>query len=596
MVLVNDENKRRFKRGFKRRHKNALVLSQQADQQIEKLLIRRFDRLISVRRFIFLWVSLFLILISCGLLQLRALSAHYQTLKPVPGGLYHEGMIGTFTNANPIFASGSANVAVSRLVFSGLFRYDDSNALVGDLAQKYELSTNQKRYLVHLKPNIRWHDGKPFTADDVIFTYKSIQNIESQSSLYSSWKDITVSKLDGDTVIFDLPNPLSAFPYSMTNGIIPAHLLKNIPAVQLRSAAFNTSPVGTGPFEWRFVEVVGKATIDREQRISLSANDDYHGGEPKLDGFNLITFTNDEKLIQAFKNKQINAMSGLEKLPEGMEKDSNIQTNVTPLSGIVMSFFNNSKPILGDANVRKALVSAVDRKNILELFDFPTYPAQGPLLSGQLGYDPALGQLPFDEAKANQLLDQAGWLRGEGGVRTKGSQQLVLNLRSQESQEYTKVAQALQRYWGRVGAKVSVHYYNNDDLQTSVISNHDYDILLYGISIGVDPDVFAYWHSSQASVSSQGRLNLSEYKSTAADQALEAARTRADPAVRIPKYQSFTSTWVGDAPAQALYQPNYLYISHGQVFNYSRKSANSGVDRYYEVHNWMIRQQKQTIK
>jgi ABC-type transport system substrate-binding protein len=87
---------------------------------------------------------------------------------------------------------------------------------------------------------------------------------------------------------------------------------------------------------------------------------------------------------------------------------------------------------------------------------------------------------------------------------------------------------------------------------------------LYGISLGVDPDVFAYWDSSQASISSQGHLNLSEYKSKAADQALESARTRADAQLRVTKYKAFLTAWTNDAPALALYQPNMLYISGGR--------------------------------
>jgi ABC-type transport system substrate-binding protein len=128
-----------------------------------------------------------------------------------------------------------------------------------------------------------------------------------------------------------------------------------------------------------------------------------------------------------------------------------------------------------------------------------------------------------------------------------------------------------------------VHYYSNDDIQKAVVPSHDYDILLYGISIGVDPDVFAYWDSSQASLSSQGHLNLSEYKSKAADQALESGRTRTDPELRATKYRGFLTAWANDVPALALYQPNSIYVSRGPVFNFERKAANTSADRFYNV-------------
>jgi len=595
MAGIDDETKRRLKRRFRRRQKNALILGQQADQKIENLLIRRFDRLLSVRRFVSLWILLLLILILTGVYQAKGLSGYYQTLQPVPGGLYTEGLIGSFTNANPLYATGAADTAVSRLVFSGLFKYDNKNSLVGELAKDYKLNETQNRYTVHLRHGLVWQDGFPVTASDVVFTYKTIQNIEAQSPLYSSWQGINVSKFDDYTVNFDLPNALSAFPYSLTNGIIPQHLLKNIPPEQLRSAPFNIKPVGSGPFEWKFIEVSGNTPQTRQQRVSLAANKHYFEGRPKLDGINIITFSDDQQMVTAFQNKQIGAMSGLENLPDQLASDRSLQVYVTPLTTSVMTFFNNSRPPLSDAGVRLALIQGVDRIKLTTLFDEPVEISDSPLLKGQLGYDKTLIEPAFNRDAANQVLDQAGWVKGANGQRAKAGQPLAFNLAAQDTPNYTKAAQFLQKSWASLGVKVQVSYYSRDELQSSVISNHDYDALLYGVGIGVDPDVYAYWDSSQAAITSQGHLNLSEYKSTAADQSIEAGRTRADPSVRAVKYKAFLGQWVKDLPAMPLYQPNYLYISRGPVFNYERQSANSGADRYYNVNNWMVRQKKQTI-
>ncbi len=595
MLAINRANKKRWLRRFRRRSREAIELGQQADRKIESLLIRRFDRLMFVQRFVFLWILLFVLMYFCLVYQIRALSPYYQSLQPVPGGLYTEGIIGSFTNANPLYASGTADTAVSRLVFSGLFKYDTRNMLIGDLAKDWTLDAAQTRYTVHLKRNITWHDGQPFSADDVLFTYKTIQNVGSQSSLYASWQGINVTKQDNFTVNFDLPNPLSSFPYAMTNGLVPAHLLKDIPVQNLRSAAFNTNPVGSGPFIWKFAEVTGSNSADRQQRLTLAQFSKYWAGRPKLDGFSLITFSNDQRLISAFQKKQINAMGGLESVPEGLSHDKSVEAYTTPLSSAVMAFFNNSRPNLSDVNIRKALVSGVDRLQTLKLSPHPVNLVDSPLLHSQLGYDPTAVELSYNAARANQLLDQAGWPRGQAGQRFKNGQLLSLNLVSQDTQQYTKVSQFLQQQWGQLGIKVNVRYYNGDDLQSAVIANHAYDILLYAISIGVDPDVFAYWDSTQASLNSQGHLNLSEYKSGVADVALEGARTRADPALRLPKYKAFLGTWSQDAPALALYQPDFLYITRGPIFNYARKADNSGVDRFYNVDNWMVRQKRQTL-
>ncbi|HET7827509.1 MAG TPA: ABC transporter substrate-binding protein, partial [Candidatus Saccharimonadales bacterium] len=339
MARLDEQTKRRFRRRLRRRQKDALILGQQADQKIEHLLIRRFDSLLSVRRFVLLWVSLLILLILAGVLQARGLSRYYQSLQPVSGGLYTEGLIGSFTNANPMFANGAADTAVSRLVFNGLFKYDTKNHLVGDLASGYAVSGEaQARYVVHLRHNVLWQDGYPFKADDVVFTYRTIQNIEAQSPLYSSWQGINVTKVNDYTVDFDLPNALSSFPYSLTNGIVPAHLLDGIPADQLRSASFNTNPIGTGPFDWKFIEVTGTAVQDQQQRISLSANTHYYAERPKLDGINLITYSGEQAMLKAFDAKQINAMSGLDNLPSGLANDKSLQVYATPLTTEVDAF------------------------------------------------------------------------------------------------------------------------------------------------------------------------------------------------------------------------------------------------------------------
>lgn len=595
MQVVDDQTKKRIKKELVVRQKEAVALGHQADDQIEKLLIKRIGRLSAVRRFVILWTVLFLVLFFATFIQFRNLSQYYQTLAPVPGGIYNEGLIGTFTNANPLYATGAADTAVSRLVFSGLFKYDDQNRLVGDLAQNWALNSDETTYLVHLKKGLEWQDGKPVTAADVVYTYRTIQNIEAESPLYSSWQGINVNKVDDYTVSFGLPNPLSDFPYSLTNGIIPQHILGNIPAQQLRSAPFNTAPIGTGPFEWKFVQVTGSTVDTRQQKITLAANNHYAGGRPKLDGFNLITYSDDSHLINAFEAKQLNAMSGLDMTPTDLAHDANVHTYVTPLTSEVMAFFNNSRAPLNDVNVRKALVSAVDTKQLGGLSPYPLKLSDEPLLTDQMGYDPTQTQLPYNLAYANQVLDQAGWTRGADGIRAKNGQPLQFDMASQDTHDYVVTANFLQRQWSKIGVRIIFHPYTSDDLQSKTIANHSYDILLYGISIGVDPDVFAYWDSSQASITSQGHSNLSEYKSSAADEALEAGRTRSDNAIRVVKYKAFLTAWKNDAPALALYQPNYLYISRGPVFNFQRPSLNSSADRFSNVNEWMIRQKKQTI-
>jgi peptide/nickel transport system substrate-binding protein len=127
------------------------------------------------------------------------------------------------------------------------------------------------------------------------------------------------------------------------------------------------------------------------------------------------------------------------------------------------------------------------------------------------------------------------------------------------------------------------------DLQ-STIAFHNYDALLYGISVGTDPDVFAYWHSSQADPRSANRLNFSEYKSNVADASLEGGRARVDPVLRAVKYKAFLDAWRNDVPAIAFYQPRFLYISQDTIYNFNPRIMNTPADRYTNVQNWMTRE------
>lgn len=272
-------------RGSLLARREAKRLSRSADSAVERHFFRRIERLVPVRRFVIAWLLFFVLMCGCLVGQIRALGGQYQRLQPIPGGIYTEGILGDFTTANPLYASGDVDESVSKLVFASLLKYDDRNSLVGDLAKDWSRDESEKVYTVHLKPGLVWHDGEPLTSADVLFTYQTIQNPDALSVLNQSWKDIKVAAPDPQTVTFTLPSPLSAFPHQMTNGIIPEHSLKNVAPATLRSNTFNTlHPVGAGPFMWQKIEVSGDTPQNREARIALAPFKRYAGGEPKQIG------------------------------------------------------------------------------------------------------------------------------------------------------------------------------------------------------------------------------------------------------------------------------------------------------------------------
>lgn len=557
-----------------------------AEAGLDRHLFRRLSKLGNIWRFIVAWVLLLVILIGGTVLQIEHLSKYYQTLQPVPGGIYSEGIAGTFTNANPIYATSDVDNSVSRLVFAGLFTYDNDNKLVPDLARSLDVDTTGTIYTAHLKPNLTWQDGSRLTADDVIFTFHAIQNPDAQSPLAGSWQGVTVTKKDAYTVTFTLANPLASFPYSLTTGIIPAQAFAGLPASSWRSADFNSlHPIGAGPFAWDALQVKRVSDSNKQILIALKPFAAYTLGEPKLNSFVVHAFTDRNVMIDTFEAHQLSAMIP----PEWYTPDAGdnaVHTYSFVLTAASMIFFNTSSGVMADQQVRHALVQGTDASALQKLLGYPTKAVREPLLNGQVGYDPSLQQAAYDRAAARAALDKDGWLVGKDGVRYKDGKPLAISLVASDSTEHRKLVRGIKADWQRLGAQVTVLLLGNEDFQNTLAA-HNYDAVLYGISIGVDPDVFVYWDSTQSDPRST-RLNLSLYKSATADTALEAGRTRLDPALRTIKYRPFLQAWQQDAPGMGLFQPRYRYLTHQTVYGLDAKVLNSGVDRLNNVQNWQI--------
>jgi peptide/nickel transport system substrate-binding protein len=579
---------RQLRRRLHRSQRQVEDLSQHAERDMDRYFFRRFNRLFRVRRFVISWVVLLVLLIGGVIGQNFLLNGYYQTLRPVPGGMYNEGVLGTFTNANPIYATSDADTTVSHLLFAGLFTYNAQNQLVGDLASGYTIDSVGTTYTVTLKPGLTWQDGQPLTAQDVAFTYHLIQNPDAESPLESSWQGVNVSAPNARTVVFKLQNVLASFPYSLTNGIVPEHLLKNIPTNELRSANFNTiDPIGAGPFAWQAIQVSGESPEDAQVQIALKPFAHYQGGEPKLQEFVVHTYADQNQLISAFQSGQLNGLEGLTEVPKSLKSNSANQVHSIMLSAGTYVFFKTTSGVLADQSVRTALVEGANVPSIISGLGYLTRPVQEPLLEGQLGYNPAYVQSGYNLSGAEALLTQDGWVLGKNGIRTKSGQQLSFTLTATNNPEYDSVSQQLINQWKKIGVSVQLESQSTESF-TTTLSSHNYEAVLYGISIGVDPDVFVYWDSSQSDPRSAG-LNFSEFNNPVADEALESGRTRLDPALRVIKYQPLLQVWQQEAPALGLYQPRLLYITNGLVSGLSEQTVNTTADRLNNVQNWEVR-------
>ena len=592
--MINRTTKLRWRRRFKRSRQQVGDISQQTEEQLDKHFFKRMNRLTNVRRFIGAWMTLCIALIAITIYQTYSLSTYYQKLEPVPGGDYSEGVVGNFTNANPLFATSNVDSTVSRLIFPGLLKYNQQDQLVGDLAENWNSDTSGKVWTVTLKDNLKWQDNVPLTSGDVVFTYKTIQNPDALSPLFGSWKGVSVQELNSRTVQFTLPDALSSFPTSLTNGIIPKHILSSVPVSELRSIDFDTAnPIGAGPFKWTTVEVKNITSTSREIEIGLSANPLYYAGRPKLDFYTVNAFTNRNDMLTSFNNRDLNGMSGLESVPRNFKNDSSVNSYNIPLTSEVMVFFNNSQAILSDSQVRQALVESINESKIINGLGYPVLPAKSPLLSFQPGYDSKILQLSTNLKSANQLLTSDGWVKGKDGIRYKNGQPLEFTLVTQNDPQFNYVSQSLAQQWASVGVRVNLINEQSTDIQTT-ITDKSYDAILYGISIGIDPDVFIYWDSTQAQPNAIPGLNLSLYKSKNTDLSLEAGRTVTNPAERAIKYKGFLQNWQSDAPALALYQPRFLYITRGKLFGFNPSMVNTDTDRLANVANWEIQEVRVT--
>ena len=530
------------------------------------------------------WLLIIAALIVATFWQTSQFDRLYSADIPAEGTTYTEGVVGAVDNLNPIFASTPAEKAVSRLLFASLFYEDERSTPQPELVDHYTLDNTGKVYTMTLRSDARWQDGVPITAKDVVYTFAAIKDADAHSQLYSSWRNITVEQLDDYNVRFTLPAPYTPFLHALSIGILPEHMLGKVRNSELRSHSFSRNPtVGSGPFTFQDVRTMGDSK-NAQSIVRMDANQDYFLGAPKLAHFQLHAYSNRDDLANAFRTQEVAAISDESNQQlEDLNNQKNAVRTDSPLYNAVYAFLQMDSPLLKDPKVRNALELATDQPALLSQLHNRVQPVTGPLLAGQLGYDPGLQQSPTDIEQAKKLLDEAGWKLDASGHRMKDGQPLKLQLVTLSSGDFPAVAQTLMNQWARVGVTFDSQLVKPDDIQQNVIIPRAYDVLLYELAIGSDPDVYAYWHSSQAN---DRGFNLSEYKSAQADDALDSARSRSDPALRVAKYHTFIQRWLADVPAIGLYRPNLTYIQTKGVTSFSARGLADPIDRYANIRSW----------
>lgn len=551
-----------------------------------RFVFKRWNNFREARQRIALWVLTIGIVIGATGLQFWWYQQSYQTTANAVGGTYAEAVLGPVDTLNPIFAKSSAEESAGELLFSRLVKYDSTGHLNYDLADSIKVSDDNKTYTVSIRTDARWSDGLYVRARDVVFTLGLLQNPATRTTL-TGWDDVKVKAIDDRTIAFELPAVYAAFPQALRFlPILPEHILRDVEPAQLRENNFSVKPVGNGPFTLRLLQDID--AVNGRKIIHLVRSDNYYSGKAKLSRVQLHVYRDIDAIKRALATSEVNAASDLSVTAADTVNQSRYTVDNKPINSGVYAIFNNIKPALQDVKVRQALQIGTDTSAVRSAVSSKLSSLYLPFLSTQVD-----GQLPaapnYDSTKASNLLNDAGW-KLDGTIRKKDGQPLVLSVVTTKNPDFEKALDALSKQWRNLGITVTTTIVDPGDVSQNVtqriLQPRQYDVLLYQFAIGGDPDVYAYWHSSQAVAS--GR-NLANYKNTIADDALLSARTRVEPGLRNAKYLTFARQWLNDAPAIGLYQATVQYVHTAGVHAIEPgQKMVSAIDRYDDVLNWSV--------
>jgi len=560
--------------------------------------------------------GLFFLIIFCFLFLFIRLYFSQTIEVPKIGDQYIEGLVGSPQYINPILAPiNEVDLDISQLVFSGLLKYNEKQEIVSDLAEKYEISKDQKKYTFFLRKNILWHDKEKFSAEDVVFTIKSIQNPAFKSPLLNNFKGVEVKKIDDYTVQFILEKPLTPFLSSLVIGIIPLHLWNNISPNQANLAIYNLKPIGTGPFQFHSLTKDQRGLI---QSYILKKNPFYYNKKSYLNRIVFKFYSDFKEAFLDLKTKKINGLNYLPKDFLSKKLDETISQkdfifHFLYLPQYMGIFLNQQKnPLLKEKSIREALVLSLDRQKIIdEVLDQGGEIINAPILKNQIGYNSKIKKYNYDPEKAKQLLDKAGWKLKEENQELKiikkidtkievkkitenikksflyrKNKELKIILSTVDQPENVKVAQMVQKFWQDIGIKINLKIIDFKNIQEEAIKSRNYEALFYGKNVGFDPDPYPFWHSSQ--INHPG-LNLSLYSNKQADQLLEEARKISDLKQREAKYFKFQDILIEDLPAIFLYNPTYTYIVDKKIKGINVSRIINPSDRFIGIENWYLK-------
>ncbi len=603
--------------------------------------LRYLHTLLSQRERWLIVFSVFLVVVGVGLVLFKYIDTHLERI-PTEGGKYTEAIVGIPQFINPILQTSDADKDISSLIFSGLLSYDTQGTLTTDLAKDYTISEDGKVYTFSLREDIVWHDGQPFTADDVLFTIESIQNPLYKSIHTFSFRGIILEKLDETTIQFTLEEPFAPFIGLLTIGIIPEHIWSHIAPESAALARANIQPIGTGPYRAHAFTLGEDGTI---RDYTLIRNQVYYDTQPHIEKLVFKFYPTFEEALAAAAAKNVQGVSFVpQRFKKTLSEKEFVFYNLRLPQYTALFFHQEQQAILAEKNVRQALAHALDKERILrEAIDNEGQSIEGPILPGYLGYSQDVEHYAYDTEKANTLLDDTSWeamdkkeyetLRHaqlaeereaaqdtldesrdsdkqdtetdtpqeEVATTTdesltlpdipffrvnKDGEALTLTLTMVDTPANESIAYLLQEMWGAVGVQLNIQAIPGSRIRRDVLKPRDYEILLLSEVVGFDPDPYVFWHSSQTE---HPGLNFAKLANRHVDTLLEEARQAIDVSVRKEKYQEFQALLAKELPALFLYTPTYTHATSHSLKGVGTKRITIPADRFSDITNWYIR-------
>jgi peptide/nickel transport system substrate-binding protein len=448
----------------------------------------------------------------------------------------------------PFLADDTASASICQLVYNGLTKLDKDLNVIGDLAERWEIKNNGLTIVFHLRKNVKWHDGAPFTAEDVKYSFDKVLDPRTGSPYISGFIDIKAIKvIDPYAIVFEYERPYAAALIKLGMGIVPKHLFEK--ADDARRSVYARYPVGTGPYKF------GK--WETGQHIILEANKDHFEHVPGVKRYVYRVIPDQsveflELLAGGIDSMQLNPYQYRYRTEEPRFKD-----HINKYEYLAPAFtyigYNLKDPLFLDKRVRQALSYGINTKEIIDsaLLGLGE-PCSGPLRKDTAYYDKSVEPYPFDPGKARALLAEAGWADTDGdGVLEKDGKEFRFKIvTNQGNQTREDVATIVQRQWSEIGVKAEVLVLSWGALLDEFIDKGNFQATIMAWELPADPDMYPIWHSKSIG---KGGLNFVSYSEPVIDSLIEAGRCEMDEHKRIEIYKKIHRKIADDAPYTFLF-------------------------------------------